>query len=204
MKELKKDVVELRKKYYLFLDNKQIFIPFSSKRKKMSTFIQSDEFPQKYRMLIKGGSEILLPACNSYLDEGRLLPLNNDKKNEIQDIINEYANNTLRTVIIAYKEVSENELNNWDNKEIVANGKDIREVYSIEESGLTFVGLVGIMDILKDGVPEAVEKCQSGRINLIMVTGDNLATACAIAKSCNIMNSKLNRTKALLGDVTLF
>ena len=108
---------------------------------------------------------------------------------------------SFRTVIIAYKEISEKDLNDWENKEIVTHGKDVREVYSIEESGFTFIGLVGIRDILKDGVPEAVLDCQSGNINLIMVTGDNLATASAIAKLSNIMNSKINRTEALLGEV---
>ena len=183
------------------MNGKKICVPFSSKRKKMSTFVQSTAFPKGTRMLIKGGSEIVLPACDFYIENGQPVPISQGKREEFEKIIRKFADLTLRTVVIGYKDVSETELANWETKEIKTHGKEVREVYTIEESGFVLTGIIGIMDILKEGVEQAVLDCQLGKINLIMVTGDNLATACAIAKSCNIMNEKSGRTKAYLGDV---
>ncbi len=185
------------------MNDKKICIPFSSKRKKMSTLVKSKEFPQGYRMLIKGGSEIVLPSCNYYRDGLKITEITREKREHFEKIIKTYAEMTLRTVVIGYKELSENELRNWENKEIKIDGKESREVYEIEESGFIMIAIIGIMDILKEGVEAAVVDCQLARINLIMVTGDNITTACAIAKACNIMNEAHGRTKAMLGEVKL-
>ena len=167
----------------------------------MSTFVQSSDFSQGYIMLLKGGSEIVLPSCNYYRDGDKILGITEEKRNEFEKIIKTYAELTLRTIIMAYKEVSQNDLNNWDKTEFKTEGKEIREVYEIEESGFILLGIVGIQDILKDGVDQAVLDCLRARINVIMVTGDNLTTACAIAKSCNIIGDKSRKSKALLGEV---
>ena len=98
-------------------------------------------------------------------------------------------------------EVIENSLNSWNKTSIKTEGNETREVYEIEESGLILVGIIGIQDILKDGVEQAVKNCLRAKINVIMVTGDNLTTACAIAKSCKIMSQESGKSKAYLGDV---
>ena len=166
----------------------------------MSTIVSSTEFPQGFRMVIKGGSEIVLPACDYYRDGSTIAVITNEKRMEFEKIIKTYAEMTLRTIVIGYKEISQNDIKDWEKKEIRADGKDLREIYEIEESGFVMIGIIGIMDILKEGVDQAVLDCQLARINVIMVTGDNLITACAIAKSCHIMQDH-GRTKAMLGDV---
>lgn len=60
--------------------------------------------------------------------------------------------------------------------------------YNLEE--LTFLGLISLQDPPRDTVPKAVMKCQSAKIKVIMVTGDQPVTALAIAKQCNIITKK--------------
>ena len=198
LKKFKESVVQIREKYIKAINNKIPRIPFSSKRKKMSTIVTSKEFPQGYRMLVKGGSEIILPSCKYYRDGDRILEITQEKKLEFERKIDRFAELTLRTVIIAYKELNEPEANVWEQTDTVIDGIESREVYRIEEGKFVLIGIIGIMDLLKTGVKEAVADCKLAQINLIMVTGDNINTAVAIAKNCSIMEDK---QKAMLGEV---
>ena len=67
----------------------------------------------------------------------------------------------------------------------------------IEEDNLTLIGIIGIKDHMKDGVPEAIADCTRAGIKVIMVTGDNIETAFAIAKNCKIAFKK---EQTILGD----
>jgi Ca2+ transporting ATPase len=67
--------------------------------------------------------------------------------------------------------------------------KDSKDVYEIEQSGFTFICLIGIKDILRQEVPGAIQKCKSAGVRVRMVTGDNLLTARAIAIECGIISS---------------
>ena len=61
------------------------------------------------------------------------------------------------------------------------------KVYDIETHDLVFIGLMGIMDNLREGVTDAVRKCKLAGIKVRMVTGDNSETARAIALNCGII-----------------
>ena len=63
---------------------------------------------------------------------------------------------------------------------------------AIDQYDLTFIACIGIRDSLRNGVKEAVAKCHSARVNVIMVTGDNIITATAIAKDCGILGNDVN------------
>lgn len=89
------------------------------------------------------------------------------------------ANNALRTIIIAKKELSGGE--NLENK-------DTKGVYEIETKGFSMVCLLGIKDILRQEVPGAIALCKKAGVRVRMVTGDNLLTARAIALECGIIN----------------
>lgn len=89
---------------------------------------------------------------------------------QILQNIEQFARGSLRTLILAYKE----ENNLPDNREDV-------------EHDLIFVCMVGIMDPLRDGVPDAIDKCTHAGITVRMVTGDNLLTAIAISKDAHII-----------------
>jgi Ca2+ transporting ATPase len=88
----------------------------------------------------------------------------------------------LRTICVAYKDLKEHEGGN-DHDQMSDDG--INRI--IERDGLTCVAILGIRDIIRPEVPEAVATCQRAGIKVRMVTGDNLVTAVAIAKECGIL-----------------
>ena len=71
----------------------------------------------------------------------------------------------------------------------------------LDQSDLIFIACVGIRDSLRNGVKEAVAKCHSAGVNVIMVTGDNIVTASAIAKDCGILGPEVNLENLLPGDI---
>ena len=121
-------------------------------------------------------------CCSHYLDaNGERQEMNDAKNEELDGIIDRYAEGALRTIAIAYKDLQENECGEKHDEPEEAEVKDV------EKSGLTLVAIVGIMDIIRQEVPEAVRKCKAAGITVRMVTGDNIKTAKAIAVNCGII-----------------
>ncbi|CAM2710546.1 unnamed protein product [Rotaria socialis] len=145
---------------------------FNSARKMMSTIIQRD---QGYRLYTKGASEMVLAKCISMVGENNQpKDLNENKKKRItHDVIEKMANDGLRTICIAYKDLG-NEKQNWDDEDKIVNG-------------LICIGIVGIEDPVRKEVPEAIAKCQKAGVIVRMVTGDNIMTARSIATKCGIL-----------------
>ncbi|CAF0774281.1 unnamed protein product [Didymodactylos carnosus] len=145
---------------------------FNSARKMMSTIITREN--GDYRMYTKGASEIVLSKCKYILDSnGQPVDLTRDELNKItHDIIEKMANNSLRTICIAYKDFYNEQ--NWDEEEEIV-------------SNLICICIVGIEDPVRSEVPKAIEKCQRAGIIVRMVTGDNLTTARSIATKCGII-----------------
>lgn len=156
-------------------------IAFSSARKKMSTIVKSQLFPTGYRIFSKGASEIVLKCVNFYFDyeTGKKLSKSDEDNEKFKEVINTYASKTFRTICVAYKDISESEANSY--LEVDEEGRNI-----IENSGFTMVCIAGIKDTLREGVKDAIKKCHSAGINVVMVTGDLKETAIAISKECGI------------------
>ena len=173
------------KKYY-----KQI--PFDSKRKRMTTFVSNSNFPTQYRLFTKGGAENVKNICKYYLDPdiGDKRQLGDQQLTLIKDKINKFNKQMLRSLYICYKDISKEEYDEAEN-----------ENSNIDQKELVFVAVVGIRDSLRNGVKEAVLKCQKARVNVIMVTGDNIVTATAIAKDCNILGNEVNLENMTPNDV---
>ena len=153
--------------------------PFSSAAKKSSVLVRHGDNMRLYTM---GASEIVLEACSSVVEDAQLT---GPMRSVILKTIEEYANDAMRTIIVAYKDIP---------------GFINIDSVSADEIGLTFIGLVGIEDPLRDEVPDAIAKCNRAGVDVKMVTGDNLNTAIAIAKNANIirqsdMNEKTNELK---------
>lgn len=83
------------------------------------------------------------------------------------------AENSLRTLCLAYKKISSH-----DNFE----SKDNKGVFEVEKSNLVLIAVVGVRDMPRPEVPEAIRQCHKAGITVRMVTGDNIVTATAIAK----------------------
>ena len=175
----------IRKKYYP--ENGTVKqIPFSSKRKRMSTLIASSEFPTGYRLFTKGGADFLLKNVTKYVDPETLSihPFDNNKNNECLEQMKKFNDETLRTLSICYKDISKSEYESFKS--------GAEDDPSIDKRDLILCAIFGIKDILRPTVPNAVEQCHTAGVNVIMVTGDNLYTAVAIAKECNILNAEMD------------
>ena len=181
-----KSPISIQKDKYLEDPNRYKQFPFDSKRKRMTTFVMNEEFTTHYRLFSKGGGENSSKFCNRYMDPvtGEVKPIDNDKKKFIEQTIENFNKDRLRSLYIAYKDLSKDEYINSDRAN--DDGK------LIDQYDLVFLGVFGIRDSLRDGVEEAVNKCHEAGVNVIMVTGDNIVTATAIAKECHILGHEVD------------
>ena len=181
-----KSPISIEKEKYLKNQSFYKQFPFDSKRKRMTTFVKNEEFPSKYRLFSKGGGENAALFCKSYLDpeNGTIKPMDDKAIQRIKDSIEEFNKDKLRSLYIAYKDITKEEYENCE--KFNDDGK------LIDQYGLVFLAVFGIRDSLRDGVVEAVKKCHEARVNVIMVTGDNIVTATAIAKECGILGDDVD------------
>lgn len=143
-------------------------ISFDSKRKMMTTI---HKIGSKYRIITKGAPDVLIKRCSQYYQSGRIEPIFS-KRDALQEQNQIMAEDALRVIAIAYKDVE----------------KLPREINSETiENELTFVGLIGMIDPPREGVKEAVKTCRKAGIKTVMITGDHLQTAKAIAKELGIL-----------------
>ncbi|KAI3661475.1 hypothetical protein MP638_007205 [Amoeboaphelidium occidentale] len=181
--------------------------PFSSARKSMSTVIKK-YFPDGsmvYRVYTKGASEIILDFCDKVLvfeDDSKKTvkteAMTEKTKENLGSVISGYADQALRTIGIAYCDLSPSEfLSIIGPSTTGSKGKaeDLVDLEPAQSEALenyfhghgTMLSIVGIEDPLRDGVAEAVRKCQKAGVFVRMVTGDNINTAKAIATKCGIL-----------------
>ena len=151
-------------------------IPFDSERKMMTTI---HKIGNKYRIITKGAPDVLIKRCNKYYENGIGRTISSEVIRKVEENNNKMANNALRVLAVAYKDV-----------ERLPNRIDSASV----EIDLTFVGLIGMIDPPREGVKEAVATCRKAGIKTVMITGDHIITAKAIAKDLGILT---------LGDKTL-
>ncbi|KAL0653504.1 hypothetical protein Bca4012_096195 [Brassica carinata] len=145
--------------------------PFNSTKKRMGVVIELPE-GGRVRAHTKGASEIVLAACQNVINSsGEAVPLDEESIKYLNVTINEFANEALRTLCLAYMDIE--------------NGFSADE--GIPASGFTCIGIVGIKDPVRPGVRESVELCRRAGIMVRMVTGDNINTAKAIARECGIL-----------------
>ena len=133
-------------------------LPFDSERKLMSTVHPCGG---RNRVMVKGAPDVLLRRCIIDSDEAMRAATQNE----------EMASNALRVLGVAYKDI--------DTVPAEYESMDL-------ENGLTFVGLVGMIDPPREEVKGAVAECYAAGIRPVMITGDHKLTAIAIAEELNI------------------
>jgi Ca2+-transporting ATPase len=142
-------------------------LPFDSKRKMMSVLVEEAGTLAVYA---KGAPEIMLAKCNSILQAGRRVPLDEAMRTSIVKQWEKLASQAYRTMVLAYKEVDDR---------------------SAElESDLVYLGLVAIEDSPREEVAEALATCLRAGIEVKMITGDNLMTAISVAKQIGLAIKK--------------
>jgi Ca2+-transporting ATPase len=159
--------------------------PFDSNRKCMGAVIRLAS--GTYRLLVKGAAEIMLLKATKEVVElsGETLrnqPLTEAAEQHVSNMITAYAEQSLRTIGMLYRDFEQWPPAGWS---AARSGKESVPFEDIL-CEMTFLGVVGIQDPLRDGVAHAVKQCQMAGIKVRMVTGDNVTTARAIATQCGI------------------
>ncbi|KAL9657714.1 hypothetical protein ABK040_005067 [Willaertia magna] len=169
-------------------------IPFNSKNKWMLTVNQNKKkpFPDgKALLLMKGAPERIIQRCTHIEVMGNVLPLDENWKQNFQDAYDFFASKGERVLGFAQLFVDENlviEQKQREESGKTSGGESAGQTnFLIPMEGLTFLGCCGLTDPPKVGVPEAVGKCKTAGIQVVMVTGDHPATAKAIAKQVGII-----------------
>ena len=145
-------------------------IPFESERKMMTTIHKDNN---SFKSITKGAPEILINRCTYYYNNGNIQKLDKLIVEKILDNNKEMAQKALRVIGVAYKNIDI----------LPQNINDI-------EKNLIFVGLIGMMDPPRKGVKEAIITCEKAGIKTIMITGDNIITAEAIANQIRNIEKK--------------
>ena len=149
--------------------------PFNSAKKTMGVAVRVGGSAST-RVYWKGASEIVLAACDHELrPDGATRPLTPEARAQLSQLIDEFARAALRTLCVAYVDLPPSVVPDWEG--------------GLPFEGLTLAALVGIKDPCRPGVPQAVAACQAAGIVVRMVTGDNVATARAIASECGIFDA---------------
>jgi len=172
--------------------------PFTAERKMMSTLVAldpADPINGPVRLYVSGASEIVLrhsshvlwPSHSPGRDDAlpsRVLPVTPSRARHLEtNIIHGMATQSLRTLGLAYKDLSRDQLPpNW-----TLPSDEWAPGHKTVEEGLTFYGVIGIKDPLRSDVKSAVASCHRAGIMVRMVTGDNSATAAAIAREAGIL-----------------
>ena len=147
-------------------------IPFDSDRKLMTTVNNQDG---KYIVYTKGGIDELLERCIDYEINGEKHQNLKEYTETIRKVNEEMAKEALRVLGCAYKEIDH-----------IPSKEEMKTI----ESGLTFVGMVGMIDPPREEAKKAVEKCKTAGIKTVMITGDHKITATAIAKKLGILEDE--------------
>jgi Ca2+-transporting ATPase len=158
--------------------------PFASSRKCMAVVVSMDS--GKYRMLVKGAAEILLRQSTQIVQDATNglaeAPLSEDNRLALDTIITNYASRSLRCIALVHRDFED-----WPPHGTPTHEND-GEMANFEPifKDMTMLGIFGIQDPVREGVPDAVRQCQRAGVFVRMVTGDNINTAKAIAQQCGI------------------
>ena len=145
--------------------------PFDSDRKMMSVIYKKDNDNVAY---IKGSFDSIISRCSKYLLDDNVYELDETYKKQLAEIEKQESSKALRLIAFAYKD------SNIDSP----------------EENMIFIGLMGMMDPPRDKVRDAIILCEKSGIRPIMITGDSINTAIAVAKDVNIIDDS---SKAIEG-----
>ncbi|MFH1544584.1 MAG: calcium-translocating P-type ATPase, SERCA-type [archaeon] len=136
-------------------------VPFSSERKLMSVV---NEFKERKYVYSKGAAEVLLEKCDRIYEKGNIRKMDEADRKRILEVNNEMGEKALRVLGFGFKELKEKEV----------------------EEKLVFLGLQGMIDPPRKEAIESVKVCRKAGIRVIMITGDHLKTAIAVARELGL------------------
>jgi Ca2+-transporting ATPase len=160
-------------------------LSFSSERKRMTTI---NKIKGKKFSFTKGAPDVIINLCNRILIDGKLGRLTRQKKKKILEQNDSFAKEALRVLAFAYND-------------------KVKEA----EKDMIFLGLQAMIDPPREEVKESIQRCREAGIRVIMITGDHVATAQAVAKKLGMTSeaitgqemSKLNLENKI-EDISIF
>ena len=147
-------------------------LPFTSNRKMMSVVVKQDG---KYYLYTKGAPDVLIDKCSGVLIEDKV-EQTEKAKTDFLAMVDAYAEEALRTLAVAQRELSEEQALSGSTDEL--------------EKDFILTGVAGIIDPPRQEVKESVRQLHEANINVVMITGDHEKTARAIAYDLGIVDSK--------------
>jgi len=142
-------------------------IPFSSERKRMTTV---HKIPEGRIAYSKGAPEVILNSCTHIYENEQERELTNKDRNNILSIAQGMADDALRVLGMAYRQLP-----------------DEAKITEAAEEDMVFVGLAGMIDPPREEVKEAIKLCDQAGVKSVMITGDHKITAVAIAKELGLL-----------------
>ena len=163
-------------------------LEYSSERKRMSVIVKTED--NKYIVYAKGADSMI-----------ELLLCNEDKNSEMLKKTREYLKlfsvNGLRTLMVAYKEITEDYYQKWSEKYLAVKTnvnhteEDINKLYDEMETNFKLIGSTAIEDELQDNVDKIINDLMQTGMRVWMLTGDKLDTAKNIAFSCKLFKKEM-------------
>uniref|UniRef100_A0A669D5C8 Phospholipid-transporting ATPase n=1 Tax=Oreochromis niloticus TaxID=8128 RepID=A0A669D5C8_ORENI len=169
-------------------------LDFNNIRKRMSVIVRNPE--GRIRLYCKGADTVLLE---------RLHPCNQEVMSITSDHLNEYATDGLRTLALAYRDLSEDEWEAWSESHRFADkATDCREdrlaaAYEEIEQNMMLLGATAIEDKLQEGVPETIAVLSLANIKIWVLTGDKQETAVNIGYSCKMLTDDMTEVFIISG-----
>ena len=147
--------------------------PFDSGRKMMSVVVET--LDGEFEQYTKGGPDVVLDRCTSIYENDEIVPLTDEKRAQILAANKAMADQALRVLALSCRHYAEKPTD-----------------FSAEalEHHLTFCGLSGMIDPERPEVASAIEEAHTAGIRTVMITGDHIDTAVAIAKNLGIVESR--------------
>ncbi len=142
-------------------------LPFDSDRKRMAVLVSGPD--RRLRLHVKGSVESVLPLCSRYRAADGERAITEQDRQDIQREMERMSAGALRVLLLADKPTGSE---------------------AIDESGLTFLGLVGMIDPPREGVAEAIAACHRAGVMVVMITGDHPGTATAIAREIGLLRAE--------------
>ncbi|OWM67047.1 hypothetical protein CDL15_Pgr000499 [Punica granatum] len=158
---------------------------FDSVRKRMSVVIR---FPDDtVKVLVKGADSSMFSVITKDIESGDHL------WHETQDHLTQYSLQGLRTLVVAARDLTALELEQWQcryedaSTSLTERALKLRQTAALIESNLSLLGATAIEDKLQEGVPETIESLRQAGIKVWVLTGDKQETAISIGLSCKLL-----------------
>ncbi|XP_043717420.1 putative phospholipid-transporting ATPase 9 [Telopea speciosissima] len=164
-------------------------LEFNSTRKRMSVIVRNEE--GQLLLLCKGADSVMFE---------RLAKNGREFEVQTEEHVNEYADAGLRTLVLAYRELSEEEYREFNEefteaKNLVSADRDARIDEMVEkiEKDLILLGATAVEDKLQHGVPECIDKLAQAGIKIWVLTGDKMETAINIGFACSLLRQGMKQ-----------